>query len=69
MKLAQRIARHSGPALRMTKRLIRESALARLDTVLELSASFQALAHQTPEHKMALEALVRRIAAKKSEEA
>lgn len=49
--LAQEIASHPGHALRMTKRLLREGEHTRLDTLLELSAALQALAHHTPEHE------------------
>ena len=37
-------------ALRMAKRLIREAQHARLESVLELSAAFQAIAHNTRDH-------------------
>ena len=56
MALAQEIAQHSGHALRLTKRLLREGQHTRLDTLLELSAGFQALAHHTQEHASALDA-------------
>ena len=49
--LAARMAIHSGDALRMTKRLLVRGRDARLDEVLELSATMQALAHTTPEHR------------------
>ncbi|WP_322039570.1 crotonase/enoyl-CoA hydratase family protein [Burkholderia diffusa] len=55
--LAARIARHPGTALRLTKRLLREGRHASLDTLLDLSASYQAFAHATPEHRAAVEAL------------
>ncbi|KWI60653.1 crotonase/enoyl-CoA hydratase family protein [Burkholderia pseudomultivorans] len=55
--LASRIARHSGIALRLTKRLLREGRHASLDTLLDLSASYQAFAHATPEHRAAVNAL------------
>ena len=48
LELAGRIARHSGTALRLTKRLLREGRHASLDTLLDLSASYQAFAHATP---------------------
>ncbi|OZI37225.1 enoyl-CoA hydratase [Bordetella genomosp. 10] len=54
LDLARRIAVNSGPALRMTKRLLREGQHTRLDTLLELSAAFQALSHHTTEHETAL---------------
>ena len=51
MRLAARIARNPVHALRMAKRLMRESAHLQLDTVLELSAAFQALAHSSTDHR------------------
>lgn len=59
-ELAQRIGRNSGHALRMTKRLLRESIHSRMDTILEMSAGFQALAHHTAEHEAALDAFLGR---------
>lgn len=56
--LADQIAANPGPALRMTKRLLREGQHLRLDSLLELSAGFQALAHQTPHHIEAVAAFV-----------
>jgi enoyl-CoA hydratase/carnithine racemase len=56
--LAARIAANPGPALRMSKRLMREGQHMRLDSLLELSAAFQALAHFTPEHMQALDAFL-----------
>jgi enoyl-CoA hydratase/carnithine racemase len=56
--LAQRIAANPAPALRMAKRLLREGQHMRLDSLLEMSAAFQALAHQTPEHEQALDAFL-----------
>lgn len=58
--LAQRIARHPPDVLRMTKRLLRESTSASFDAILETSCAMQALAHQTPEHKAAVEAFFSR---------
>lgn len=58
--MAERIVRNSGPALRMTKRLLREGDLNSLETVLELSAGFQAIAHSTAEHEQAVRAFVER---------
>jgi enoyl-CoA hydratase/carnithine racemase len=49
-ELAARIAANSGPALRMTKQLLRQAQTARLDETLQLSAALQALAHHTAEH-------------------
>jgi enoyl-CoA hydratase/carnithine racemase len=59
--LARRIAANPPHALRMAKRLLRESQWTRLETVLELSASFQALAHATRDHAERVEAAVGRL--------
>ena len=56
--LAQRIVVNSGPALRMAKRLLKEGMHQRLEALLEMSAAYQALAHQTPEHSQAIDAFV-----------
>lgn len=45
----------------MTKRLIKEGQHMRLDSLLELSAAFQALAHHTQEHGQALAALQKKL--------
>ncbi|MBT6139517.1 MAG: crotonase/enoyl-CoA hydratase family protein [Rhodospirillaceae bacterium] len=50
MELAERISRNSGPALRMAKKLLREGQHTRIDTLLELSAAMQAVAHETSEY-------------------
>ena len=42
----------------MSKRLLREGQHVRLDTLLEMSAAFQAIAHHTPEHDAALAAFL-----------
>ncbi len=57
-KLADQIAANPGQALRMTKRLLREGQHMRLDSLLELSAGFQALAHTTAEHAEAVGAFL-----------
>ncbi len=56
--LAAQIAAKPGAVLRMTKRLLREGQHVRLDTLLELSAAYQALAHQDPDHAQAVTAFV-----------
>ncbi len=56
LALADEIAAYPGLALRMTKRLLREAEHTRLDTLLEMSAALQALAHHTPEHEERLAA-------------
>ena len=57
-KVAARIAANPGETLRMTKRLLREGEHLRLETLLELSASFQALAHTTSQHAEAVNAFL-----------
>jgi enoyl-CoA hydratase/carnithine racemase len=57
-KLALRIAANPTQAVRMTKRLIREGQQIRLDTLLEMAASFQALVHTTADHREAATAFV-----------
>lgn len=54
MSLAHEIAANSGDAVRMTKRLFREGDHCGLSTVLETSAAYQAILHQTQDHKDAL---------------
>ena len=56
--LARRIAVNPGPTLRLTKKLMREGQYLRLDSLLELSAAFQALAHKTPQHEEAVTAFI-----------
>jgi enoyl-CoA hydratase/carnithine racemase len=57
-QLAARIAANPGPTLRLTKRLLREGQHGTLETVLELSAGAQALAHKTAEHREAVTAFI-----------
>jgi enoyl-CoA hydratase/carnithine racemase len=54
--LADRIAANPPHALRMTKRLIREGVRSDLPALLDLSASFQSIAHTTKDHAEALSA-------------
>ncbi len=56
--LAARIAANPGPTLRMTKRLLREGQHLGLDSLLELSAGYQALAHKTSQHREAVTAFL-----------
>lgn len=58
LQLAQRIAANPGSVLRMTKRLLREGERSSLESLLELSAGYQALAHTTPDHHEAVRAFV-----------
>lgn len=57
-ELARRIAANPGHALRMSKRLLREGQHVRLETLLEMSAGFQALAHHTKQHEEAVNAFI-----------
>jgi enoyl-CoA hydratase/carnithine racemase len=54
--IARAIAANPPHAVRMTKRLLREAQTASLQTVLEMSAVFQAIAHETHDHAEAVEA-------------
>jgi len=56
LSLAERIAANPPQALRMAKRLFRESQHGRLPDVMELSAAFQAIAHETGDHEEAMAA-------------
>lgn len=56
--LAERVAVNPPRAVRMSKRLMIEAQHGRLNDVLELSAAFQALAHETADHKEAVDAFV-----------
>ena len=56
--LAERIASNPGHALRLCKRLLREGQHMRLDSLLELSAAYQSLAHHTEDHQEAVSAFV-----------
>ena len=57
-ELAGRIAANPGHAVRMSKRLLREGMHTRLDTLLEMSAAFQSLAHQAADHREAVNAFL-----------
>lgn len=56
--LARKVASNPGHALRLTKRLLREGQHMRLDSLLELSAAYQALAHHTEDHQEAVSAFL-----------
>lgn len=58
LDLASRIACNPPLVLRWTKRLLKESQHERLDTILSMSATYQALAHQTADHAEAVAALL-----------
>lgn len=55
-EIAAKIAMNPPHAVRITKRLIRESRLANLSTILEASAAAQALCHTTQDHAEAVDA-------------
>ena len=57
-ELAERIAANPGHAVRLSKRLLREGMHTRLDTILEMAAAFQSLAHQTDDHREAVSAFL-----------
>lgn len=57
-KLAGKIAANPGGVLRMTKRLLREGERSSLESLLETSAAYQAIAHMTPDHEEAVRAFV-----------
>ncbi|WP_444756653.1 crotonase/enoyl-CoA hydratase family protein [Pseudomonas sp. A014] len=61
LALAARVAANPPHALRMAKRLMRESAHSRLESILEMSAAYQALAHATDDHRACVEHIVKRI--------
>ncbi|MDF2367826.1 crotonase/enoyl-CoA hydratase family protein [Sneathiella sp.] len=54
--LAKRIAANPPHALRMAKKLLREGEHMRLDSLLEMSAAFQALSHHAKDHDEAITA-------------
>jgi len=55
-ELALKIAANPPYAVRMTKRLMVQARDVRLDTLLELSAAMQSLAHTTADHREAVRA-------------
>lgn len=57
-ELAEAIAANPPHAVRLAKRLLREGMHTRLDTLLEMSAAFQALSHQTADHREAVAAFL-----------
>jgi len=54
--LAARIGRQPPDALRMTKKLMREADTANFESIMELSAAMQSLAHLTADHREAVAA-------------
>ena len=58
--LARRITANPPDVLRMTKKLMREGQHSSLESLLELSAAMQALAHHTSDHREAVDAMLAR---------
>jgi enoyl-CoA hydratase/carnithine racemase len=58
--LADAVAARPGHSLRLTKRLLRHARTMELDGFLDLTASLQALAHTTEEHRLAVERYLER---------
>ncbi len=56
--MAMRIAANPTQAVRMTKRLLWEARTASLDTILDMSAGYQALAHATDDNREAMAAFL-----------
>ena len=56
--IAERIVCNPPRALRLTKRLLREAQHSRLSDILELSAAYQAIVHETADNKEAIAAFV-----------
>lgn len=56
--LAARVVVNPPHALRMTKKLLREGQHQTLESLLELSAAMQAIAHQTADHHEAVSAML-----------
>lgn len=65
LALARRIVVNPPEAIRMSKRLLREGQHSRLDTLLEMSAAFQAIAHKTEGHAKAVQAFLDKRTARK----
>jgi len=59
-ELAEAIAANPPHAVRLAKRLLREGMHTRLDSLLELSASFQVMSHQTDDHREAVSAFLQK---------
>ena len=56
--LAAKIAANPGAVMRMTKRLLREGEHSSLESLLEISAGYQAIAHKTVDHREAVTAFI-----------
>jgi enoyl-CoA hydratase/carnithine racemase len=62
--LAARICRQPPDVLRMTKKLMREGQSVSFDTIMEMSAAMQSLAHMTKDHHEAVAAFFEKREAK-----
>jgi hypothetical protein len=58
MAIAERIVCNPPRALRLTKRLLREAQHSRMSDILELSAAYQAIIHETADNREAINAFV-----------
>jgi enoyl-CoA hydratase/carnithine racemase len=58
LAMAGSITQHSSHSVRLTKRLLRESLRSSFDTVMELSAVYQAVCHKTADHSEAVDAFL-----------
>lgn len=56
--IASKVTDNPARTLRLSKRLLREGQQGRLSDALELSAAFQALAHETSDHAEAVDAFL-----------
>jgi enoyl-CoA hydratase/carnithine racemase len=56
--LAGRITQNPSHGIRLTKRLLRESMRSSFDTIMELSAVYQAVCHKTADHGEAVDAFL-----------
>ncbi len=57
-KLAERIVCQPPQQLRMGKKLLREGIHVKIESLLEMSAAFQGICHQTKDHEEAVNALL-----------
>ncbi|OUS05147.1 enoyl-CoA hydratase [Rhodobacterales bacterium 52_120_T64] len=56
--LADRISQNPVHAVRMTKRLLRVGEHSQMETMMELSAAYQAIVHETDDHREAVAAML-----------
>lgn len=66
MSIASRIASNPGDGVRMTKRLLRLGRNMQMNSLLEVSAAMQAIAHTTAGHKDSLKAAYEKLAGRSS---